>query len=310
MKLKHQSVVFLFAFLAMLGAAPLAYATDGATPTAITIAASGPAAVGSTLESHVNNDGSVLLRGAKITALNGATLTVTQTWGAYVATWTVVTDPSTELLRRYDGASSVTEFSVGDYVAVKGVLDASASSPTVKAIIVRDYSIQKKNASFSGTVSSVASSSFVLATASRGNVTVVVDANTAIKEGGASTTFAAIAAGKKITLASGLFNNLTSTLQATKVDIYQNKALLSKRTFEGTLKSLTASATPPTTLVLTVGSTDFTVNVPLNISIIGQNWLTLPLSSFVVGDKVRVYGAVQPQSMTTIDASIVRDASR
>jgi hypothetical protein len=141
-------------------------------------------------------------------------------------------------------------------------------------------------------------------------VTVVVDANTAIKEGGASTTFAAIAAGKKITLASGLFNNLTSTLQATKVDIYQNKALLSKRTFEGTLKSLTASATPPTTLVLTVGSTDFTVNVPLNISIIGQNWLTLPLSSFVVGDKVRVYGAVQPQSMTTIDASIVRDASR
>lgn len=310
MTFKRLLGIFLFALLALFGAAPLAYAEETAVPVAITLAASGPAAVGSTLESHIGSDGSVLLRGAKITAMSGATLTVTQTWGSYVATWTIVTDSATELLRRYDGASSISEFSVGDYVAVKGTLDTSVSVPTIKAKVVRDYSIQRKNASFSGTVFSVASSSFVLATASRGNITVNVDANTVIKEGGASTTFAAIQVGKRITLASGLFNNLTNTLQATKVDIYQNKALLAKRTFEGTLKSLTASATPPTTLVLTVGATDFSVNVPLGISIIGQNWLALPLSSFVVGDKVRVYGAVRPENTTIIDASIVRDASR
>ncbi len=303
------AVQFIISLLGFMPA--FAYATDvAASPVAIS-ASQGPAAVGSTLESHINNDGSVLLRGAKIASVGSSSLVVTQTWGSYVATWNVIVDPSTELLRRYDGASSLAEFTVGDYVAVKGSLDGVGATPSVRATIVRDYSIQKKNASFSGTVSSVdaAQSSFVLATQNRGNILVSVSSSTVIKEGGASAAFSAIQAGKRITLASGLWNNLTNTMQASKVEIYQNKALLEKRTFEGTMKSL-AGSTTPTTLVLTVGTTDFTVNVSSGISIIGKNWLPLPLSSFVIGDKVRVYGAVQPANMTVIDASIVRNAVR
>lgn len=276
------------------------------------IPAAGPAAVGSTLESHINNDGSVLIRGAKITAITGGVISATQSWGGYSSSWTVVTDASTELIRRYGATSSLGEFSVGDYIAVKGTLDTTKVTQTINAKTIRDYSIQKEHATFAGTVLSVdaTAKSFVLTTPSRGNQTIVVSSSTVIKQGGNDTTFATIAAGQKITKAEGVWNNLTNSMQAEKVDIYQNTALLSKRTFEGTLKSASASSSLPTTFVLTVGTTDFTVNVPLNISVLNKSWLTTPLSTFVVGDKVRVYGAVEAANTSVIDASVVRDTSR
>lgn len=309
--------LFMFFFIGSmaLSFASVASAEEAQTtavPTAITIAANGPAAVGSTLESHVNNDGSVLIRGAKITAITPTVLTVVQTWGSYVSTWTISVDPSTELIRRYGGASAISEFTVGDYVAVKGMLDTTKTNPTIAAKVIRNYSIQRENANFSGTVQSVnsANSSFILTTPNRGNQTIVVSSSTVIKQGGATTTFAALLVGQKITKAYGVWNNLNNTMQAQKVDIYQNNALLNKRTFEGTLKTLSGTTTLPTTMVITVDTKDFTVNIPAGISILGKNWLTMPLASFVVGDKVRVYGAVQASNTSVIDASVVRNASR
>ncbi len=305
--------------LAVIGSMSVLFATSAyaeevqaAVPVAITIAASGPAAVGSTLEAHINNDGSVLLRGAKITALSGSVLTVTQTWGSYVSTWTINVDGSTELIRRYGGKSSLGEFAVGDYIATRGMLDTSKVQPTITAKVIRDYSIQRENATFTGTVQSVnpSNQSFILATPNRGNQTIFVSSSTVVKQGGATSTFAALSVGQKITKASGVWNNLSSTMQSEKVDIYQNNALLNKRTFEGTLKSMSATTTLPTTLVLTVGTSDFTVNVPAGISILNKNWLTTPLATFVITDKVRVYGAVQVANTSVIDASVVRNTTR
>lgn len=311
--LKRAGALAVISSLAFLYA-PVASAEEVAvaTPVAITIAAAGPAAVGSTLEAHINNDGSVLLRGAKVTAIAASSLTVTQTWGSYVSTWTVNVEPSTELIRRYGGVSSLSEFSVGDYVATKGMLDTTKVPATINAKVIRDYSIQRENATFTGTVLSVdaGAQSFVLTTPNRGNQAIFVSSSTVVKQGGATTTFASLAVGQKISKATGVWNNLNNTMQSQKVDIYQNTALLNKRTFEGTLKSMSATTSLPTTLVMTVGSADFTVNIPLGISVIGKNWLALPLSAFVVGDKVRVYGAVQPANTSVIDASIVRDAIR
>jgi hypothetical protein len=281
-------------------------------PVAITLAASGPVAVGTTLETHVNNDGTVVLRGAKVSAINGSVISATQTWGAYISTWVITTDPSTALLRRYGATSSLAEFSVGDYIAVRGTLDTTKLVQTVQAKTIRDYSIQKENATFAGTVLSIDTNakSILLATEKRGNQTVFILPSTTIKQGGATTTFSAFLIGQKISKATGVWNNLTNTMQAEKVDIYQNTALLHKRTFEGTLKSVNSSLTLPTSIVLTVGKSDFTVNIPAGISVLNKNWLTTPLATYVVGDNVRVYGAVEPTNTSVIDASVVRDASR
>lgn len=281
-------------------------------PVAITMAALGPVAVGTTLESHINNDGSVILRGAKIVAISGSGITVTQTWGSYLSTWVINTDSSTELLRRYGATSSLAEFSIGDYVSVRGTLDTTKAVQSINAKTVRDYSIQRENATFAGTVLSIDANakSFVLTTEKRGNQTVFVLPTTVIKQGSATTTFSALAVGQKISKAAGVWNNLTNSVQAEKIDIYQNTALLNKRTFEGTLKSVSTSSSLPATIVLTVGNADFTVNIPVGISVLSKNWLTTPLSTYVVGDKVRVYGAVDPTHTTVIDASVVRDTTR
>lgn len=281
-------------------------------PVAITLAASGPIAVGTTLESHINNDGTVVLRGAKITAISGSAITITQTWGTYLSTWVVAIDPTTGLVRRYGATSSLAEFSVGDYVAVKGMLDTTKSVQTVSAKTIRDYSIQKENATFAGTVLSIDANtkSFVIATEKRGNQTILTSSSTTFKQGNAIMSFSALLVGQKISKTSGVWNNLTNSMQAEKVDIYQNTALLNKRTFEGTLKGVSASSSLPTTIVLTVGTMDFTVNIPAGISVLSKNWLTTPLTTFVVGDKVRVYGAVEPTNTSVIDASVVRDTSR
>jgi len=191
------------------------------------------------------------------------------------------------------------------------MLDMTASQLTVNVTSVKDWSVQKMNDSFSGTVSAVnaGAGSFTLVTSSRGTVNVIVASSTTITKGGTAIPFSTINVGDKISKATGLYDLVSKNVNATSVVVYVDQGLLDKRTFEGKLQSI-AGTTAPTTLSLEVGSTTaYTVNVPAGISILGKTWLVLPLSSFKVGDTVRVYGAVELNNNSTIDATIVRDAS-
>jgi hypothetical protein len=89
--------------------------------------------------------------------------------------WNVVTDPSTSIIRRYGGSSLLSEISVGDYISFNGPLDTTKATATVNAKTVKDWSIQKRHADFSGSITSVATStsSFVLQTKERGALTAV-----------------------------------------------------------------------------------------------------------------------------------------
>ena len=87
------------------------------------------------------------------------------------------------------------------------------------------------------------------------------------------------------------------------------KPVLQKDIFQGKLESV-ASTTLPTTLGLKVGSTLYTVAVPLGPPILKSNFPAPTLATLQVGDIVRVYGSVSASNNTTIDALIVRDASR
>jgi len=266
------------------------------------------AKVGTTQEVHISNNGKTLVRGAKVTAVSGSGFTATNIWGSASESWTVQTDGSTEFMRRYGGASSLSEISAGDIVSFSGNLDQTASAFSVKASVVKDWSVQKENSTVSGTVSSVTAASFLLHTANRGDVTVSLAASSTVMKDGSAIAFSDIKAGDRISSASGVLDNVNHTLVANKVVVYVNKALLEKRTFQGTLKSV-AGTTLPTTLVVTVGSSDYTVNVPAGISVVNKNWLAITLDKFVVGNTIRFYGAPEVNSPMTVDATIVRDAS-
>lgn len=177
-----------------------------------------PRALGSTLEVHINNSGKVLVRGAQVTAVSEANITATTAFGGYTMTWTVKTDEDTRFVRKHLGASNVSEISVGDIISFSGIFDLSATTPTVNADVVKDWSIERRDQTLAGTIASVNSgaSSFVLHTERRGDVTVQTNATTEIMSGTTTASFSAITVGARAKV-RGALNTNTNTLTATLV---------------------------------------------------------------------------------------------
>ncbi len=293
------------ALLAGLVAGVSAQTTNGSADVAGTARA-----VGSTIELHINNNGKVLVRGIKVTGVSGNTVSGTIAWGSYSLPVSVNGASVTKVARRFGGTATVSEISAGDFISVEGSLDQTQSMLTINATFIKDWSIQDKAGTFSGTVSSVnaGASSFVLASRQRGNITVVVTASTTIMKGNQAATFADITQGATISTVSGTWDTVNNTLTAAKVRIYVNEAVLNKRTFEGTLQAI-AGTTAPTTLTLQVGKTTYAVNVAANTTLITNKWNATTLSAMTTGNTVRVYGSVDPSNTTTINALVVRDVS-
>ncbi len=258
--------------------------------------------VGSSLEVHITDSGKVLVRGAKVASVSDSTITATTMWGSAVMNWTITSDANTKLIRRYGGASAMNEITVGDYISFQGSLVTGTASPmTVLAKTIKNWSVQKKNATFEGTVSSVSGSTFVMSTKKDGNITVTTTGTTQFMKNSATATLADVTVNSKV-VTTGLYNNLTHTLDASKVvvKIAEPQAM----TKEGTLVSI-AGTTAPTTFVLASGNTNYTVRISASTSVLKNNWLSATLSSFAVNNKVRVYGVVNADN--TIDATVVRN---
>jgi hypothetical protein len=181
---------------------------------------------GSTLEVHINDNGKVLVRGAKVTSVVGNTINAYTSWSSVNLNWAVNVPANSPIIRRFGGNGAISEVSVGDFISFQGNLVTTSASPiVVNATTVKDWSIQK-------------------------NVTV-------------------------------------------------------RTTIEGQLKSIVGTVAP-TSMVVTSGNTDYTVNIATDTSILNSLWAKTVLSSFKVGDKIRAYGGVTNFNM---NATVVRNAS-
>ncbi|MDO8482637.1 MAG: hypothetical protein Q7S86_02350, partial [bacterium] len=261
--------------------------------------------VGSKLEIHISDDGMALVRGAKVTAIAGNVISASTVWGSTSLLWTIQSDSATNVIRRSGGQSNLSEISIGDFVSFQGKLVTTSGNLTVNAKILKNWSVQKKNVSFIGKVLSLGANSFVLSADEHGQVTVNT-ASAVITKNDAAVTLAVINIGDKV-MAKGLFDETLRVLSADKVKVYVDKAS-EQHVFEGKLKAI-AGTTLPTSITLTLGdddNKDVTVNIPAGISIVGRFYLTVSLSDFKVGDKVRVWGL---REGTTIDATVVRNVN-
>lgn len=115
----------------------------------------------------------VIVRGGIITAKNGSALTVSRGNVSYE----IDTDSDTKLMRRFGGNSSLDEFNVNDKINVTGTWD-NDDKTKVKAKLVRNLSVMKKNAVLSGTVQEVSGNGFKLETAKKGTEEVSVSSDT------------------------------------------------------------------------------------------------------------------------------------
>ena len=108
-----------------------------------------------------------------ITGISGTTITCTKDGKTY----TILTDSSTQLRRRFWGKAALSEMQVNDVINVIGKWQDDAHT-TILAKLVRDTSIQKRFGVFFGTVTSLTVDGWVMNTLNRGSQTVTVGSST------------------------------------------------------------------------------------------------------------------------------------
>lgn len=107
-----------------------------------------------------------------VTANSGTTLTITKG----EITYTVNTDDKTNFKRKFGGKGQLSEISVNDMVNVLGKWQ-NEEKTQILATHIRDLSIQKRHATFFGTVKSKDDGTLILTTLKRGDQTVTIDSS-------------------------------------------------------------------------------------------------------------------------------------
>ena len=141
------------------------------------------------------------------------------------------------------------------------------------------------------------------------NWTLNVDSATAIRgKGNGKMAIGDISVGDMIDVRGPLVTtNASLTVQAKEIiDRSAVRPVAQQQTLEGKIKAI-AGAAAPTTLTVTVGTTDYQVKVATDTSLLTALWLRTSLANLAVGNTVRVYGAV---SGTSIDATVIRTTVR
>lgn len=269
-----------------------------------------PRPFGSTLEVHVNDNGSVSIQGARVEQVSGTTIFCKVYWGVSFIRVTVRTNDKTVFEKRFGQKITVKELSVGDFISVTGDLFEGSNSLDVVAKKVKNWSLQTLEDSFSGTISELSTSpaGYVLNSKTRGKVTLIVASSTPVMKGSLTLGTDDLGVGVNVTSATGVFNNLNKTLTVQTIRIYQDMAKFKPRNFEGTIKSIDGN-TLPTNMIVTVGGVDYTLPLADGVSILNNKRQAFSIARFIKGDKVRFYGAIRESQPNIVDATVLRNLS-
>jgi len=99
---------------------------------------------GSQLSVQINDNGTATVRGAKVAAINGAVVSVATSFGSTTVNWNVTTSGSTKFVDKGGRNSNLASLHVGDILSFSGAVDPNASTLTVLATTVKDWSVDNK----------------------------------------------------------------------------------------------------------------------------------------------------------------------
>lgn len=197
--------------------------------------------------------------------------------------------------RRFGAAMQVADIQAGDSVVVRGTADGS----NIKAVIVRDTSLQAKNGVFSGKVAAVSGSSFTLETSGRGAQTVNTDSSTVFKKNGQPASLSDVVAGSQVRV-TGVWDKTNNNILAKFVNVIIRMA---KINITGSLSSVSGSS-------LTVNASDntaYTVDAS-RARVVKKFGGKISLADLTVGDSLKIQGR-HAVSSTSITAGLIRDLS-
>ncbi|MEK7180565.1 MAG: hypothetical protein AAB706_03745 [Patescibacteria group bacterium] len=175
---------------------------------------------GSGVEIQIVGNGNVLVRGAKVFSIASTTITAGTTFGSTTIAWTVKTTDATRFIRGEEGRGSLSEISIGNTISFNGNMDTGATTLTVNAKTIKNWSIVKKQTMLGGIVLDIntGQGSFSLLDEKFGTSTVVVATSTALTKNGSAILFSVLKIGDKVK-ALGLYNEQTKILAAEKITV-------------------------------------------------------------------------------------------
>ncbi len=263
-------------------------------------------------ELHINANGTMSVRSARVDQIAGTTLYLILKWGQMPMHFTMKTDEKTNVVKRYGGVASVGQIKIGDYIDADGDFFVGSDFFGLTAKTLKDWSQTEEAETFSGKIIEMNASVFVLETP-RKNIIVESATSTVIRKGSVTIPWSRLAKGDTIVLADGVYDYAKNTLSASQLIVFQSKADFTPKNFEGKLTRI-ESTSLPTTLVVTVGGVEYSVYLTSSTQILTKNKKPALLGRFVVGDTLRFYGAVKESDKTLADqlvvpAEIVRNLS-
>ena len=235
----------------------------------------------------------------------GANLFSRVTWGSVFLRITVLAS-SAKITKNNGGSATVEDIQIGDILDVEGTLAPGADTLLINATSIRDLSLNIESKNISGIIKTLNATlnTLTLMDKKLGAITVVAPYN--IQKGARTISAGELVVGDKVLSASGSFDYSTKTFTAENMEVYQDKSIFKAQNFQGTLKSLSGTALP-TSAVITVGKTDYTIYLAASAKVMSKNKATTTLQRFTLGDKLRFYGAIRQTNLFEIDAEIIRN---
>lgn len=269
-------------------------------------------------EIHITSDGLFAAKNLLVIQKTGMNIFARATWGQPFIRVTILLGANTLISKSHGESATAADLKEGDRLDVEGTIASGADSLIISAVRIRDSALEQASKTIAGTVKSINASelSFILPNKQFGETRVSLSASVPIKKGVRTIQFSDIAVGDKVLSTSGTYDYSTNTLTASSIEVFQNKAVFTPRNFEGVLKSISlagqalagqAGTTLPITATVTVSGTDYTVYLDSRATVLSNNKKPASLTRFVVGDSVRLYGAVRQTNLTEIDADTIRD---
>lgn len=261
-------------------------------------------------EVHITKDGIATMNSVTVMQQAGPTFYTRLYWGDSFVRVLVKTNNNTKFFRSTGEPTTILEISNGNLLDIVGELESGTNGLTLVASIVKNSSVQKQQASFTGKVTNVdlALRQFVLDAKVIGLVTVQASSTTVFTKGSRTLDLEHVKVGDTIIKASGDYDLSTKILQADSVKTFVDPNFYKPKTFEGKLVEV-ISTTSPASLKVSFSGINYLVNLNDKTLILNKARNSVSLSRFVVGDAIRVYGAIQEVDEPIINSEIVRNTS-
>lgn len=262
-------------------------------------------------EIHVTKDGKAAMSTAKVMQIAGNTFFTRLYWGDSFIRFTIKTNTSTRFLRATGEPTTIGEIKEGDLLDVTGSLESQSDTLTLSASQVKNSSVQKEQTTLSGTVISVDLSDarqFLLSNKDLGVVTIKVATTTQFFKGTRTLDLEHLRAGDRITKVTGDYDLSAKIMVAQLVTTYINKELFKSRLFIGKLAEKPATTDTPS-IKITVGQTLYNVFINNKTIIMNNKKSSTTLQRFIIGDTIRLYGAMREVDEPIIDAEVVRNTN-